>query len=172
MNKALIGVYNLLQVDGLVDIMSEGGVLVERLVAFYYLISRGVGLHYASGEDATGEVAAIRNEVDVGIERALHLRQTLPNLGHVLMIERLVYAQVVVAPAEMRCRAGLLSCTRTARNGINGHVVVDKFHGGGRQQTALSAATLCGRLGEALKSSPYVDLGSSALARVLVEVRD
>ena len=29
-----------------------------------------------------------------------------------------------------------------------------------------------GRLGEALKSSPYVDLGSSALARVLVEVRD
>ena len=30
--------------------------------------------------------------------------------------------------------------------------------------------TLCGRLGEALKSDAYVDLGSSALARVLVGV--
>ena len=36
----------------------------------------------------------------------------------------------------------------------------------------LVRATFCGRLGEALKSSPYGDLGSSALARVLVEVRD
>ena len=39
----------------------------------------------------------------------------------------------------MRCRAGLLSCTRAARNGINSHVVVDKFHGGSRQQTELYA---------------------------------
>lgn len=81
MNEALVGVYYLLQVDGLVDIMSEGGVLVERLVALYYLISRSVGLHYASGEDAAGEITAIRDEVDVGIERALHLREALPNLS-------------------------------------------------------------------------------------------
>ena len=34
------------------------------------------------------------------------------------------------------------------------------------------AGPVGGRLGEALKSSPYGDLGSSALARVLVAVRD
>ena len=153
MNEALVGVYNLLQVDGLVDIMSEGGVLVERLVAFYYLICRSVGLHYASGEDAAGEIATIRYEVDVGIERALHLREALPNLGHMLMTERFVYAQVVVAPAEMRCRTGFLSCTRAARNGVNGNVVVDKFHGGGRQQTELYAGC------EASRVSHMIGLG-------------
>ena len=139
MNEALVGIYNLLQVDGLVDIMSEQGVLVERLVALYYLVCRGVGLHYAGGEDAAGEVAAIGYEVDVCIKRALHLREALPYLGHVLMTERLIYAQVVVAPAEVGRAAGLLSCARAARNGVNGYVVVDKFHCGGRQQTELYA---------------------------------
>ena len=33
---------------------------------------------------------------------------------------------------------------------------------------SLGAGTLCGRLGEALKSSPYRDLDSNALVRVLV----
>ena len=36
--------------------------------------------------------------------------------------------------------------------------------------SVLLAATLCGRLGQALRSDTYVDLGSGALARVLVEV--
>ena len=46
----------------------------------------------------TGEVATVRDEVDGSIEIPLCLLQTLTNLWHMLMVECLVDAHVVVAP--------------------------------------------------------------------------
>ena len=98
MNQALVGIHHLLQVDSLIHIVGELGIIVELLVTCHDLLDRLVGLHYFCGEDAAGEVATVRDEVDGCIEITLCLLQTLTNLWHVLMVECLVDAHVIVAP--------------------------------------------------------------------------
>ena len=98
MNQALVGIHHLLQVDSLIDIVSKLGILVELLVTCHDFLDRLIGLHHFGSEDATGEVATVRDEVDGCIEITLCLLQTLTNLWHVLMVECLVDAHVVVAP--------------------------------------------------------------------------
>ena len=98
MNQALVGIHNLLQVDCLIHIVGELGILVELLVTCHDFLDRLVGLYHFCSEDATGEVATVRDEVDGCIEITLCLLQTLTNLWHVLMVECLVDAHVVVAP--------------------------------------------------------------------------
>ena len=78
--------------------MSEACILVECLVSLNNLLQWFVGLDDLGGEDATGKVTTIGDEVDVGIKMSLHLTQALLNLGHMLMIERLVYAHIAHAP--------------------------------------------------------------------------
>ena len=98
MNQALVGIHNLLQVDSLIHIVGELGILVELLVTCYDFLDRLIGLYHFCSEDATGEVATVRDKVDGCIEITLCLLQTLTNLWHVLMVECLVDAHVVVAP--------------------------------------------------------------------------
>ena len=78
--------------------MSEACILVECLVSLNNLLQWFVGLDDLGGEDATGKVTTIGDEVDVGIKMSLHLTQALLNLGHMLMIERLVYAHIAHTP--------------------------------------------------------------------------
>ena len=68
MHQALVGIHYLLQVDGLVHVVGEGCILVERLVDLDDLLDAGLGADYLRCEDATGEIAAIGNEVDVYLQ--------------------------------------------------------------------------------------------------------
>ena len=142
MDETLVGVDHLLQVDRLVDVVGEGCVAVEILVGCNDVFYRSVGLHHLSSEDATGEVATIRDEVDGCLELAvarelLYLTQTLAYLRHVLVLEGLVYAHVVVAPREVGGGTRLLSGTRRTRNGVHGNVVVEQAELGSWQQAQL-----------------------------------
>jgi len=98
--QCLVGVHHLLQVDGLVAVVGEGGIAVEVLVSLDDVFGRGLGLDDGSAEDAAGKVASIGDEVDRGVEVALHLAQRLAYLGQVLVRERLVDAEIVVALLE------------------------------------------------------------------------
>ena len=55
--------------------MGEGGIAVEILIGLDDILHRGGCLDDGRTEDASGEVAAIGDEVDIGIEIALHLLQ-------------------------------------------------------------------------------------------------
>ena len=72
-DKRLVGVDHLLEINGLVAVVGEGGIGIEVLVGLDDILDGGGCLHHGRTEDATGEVAAIGDEVDVGIEIALHL---------------------------------------------------------------------------------------------------
>ena len=142
MDETLVGVDHLLQVDRLVDVVGEGCVAVEILVGCHDVFYRSVGLNHLSSEDATGEVAAIRDEIEGCLELAvacklLYLTQTLAYLRHVLVLEGLVNAHVVVAPREVGGGTRLLSGTRRTRNGIHGDIVGEQTELGGGQQTQL-----------------------------------
>ena len=142
MDETLVGVDHLLQVDRLVDVVGEGCVAVEILVGCHDVFYWSIGLNHLSSEDATGEVATIRDEIDGCLELAvacelLYLTQTLAYLRHVLVLEGLVNAHVVVAPREVGSGTRLLSGTRRTRNGIHGNVVVEQAELGSGQQTQL-----------------------------------
>ena len=77
MYQGLVGVHHLLQVDGFVAVVSEGGIGIEVLVGFDDILYRSRCLHHSRTEDATGKVTTIGDEIDVGIEVALYLFQTL-----------------------------------------------------------------------------------------------
>ena len=142
MDETLVGVDHLLQVDRFVDVVGEGCVAVKVLVGCHDVFYRSVGFNHLSSEDATGEVATIRDEVDGCLELAvarklLYLTQTLAYLWHVLVLEGLVNAHVVVAPREVGGGTRLLSGTRRTRNGVHGNVVVEQAELGSRQQSQL-----------------------------------
>ena len=156
MDETLVGVDHLLQVDRLVNVVGEGCVAVEILVGCHDVFYRSVGLHHLSSEDATGEVATIRDEIDGCLELAvarklLHLTQTLAYLRHVLVLEGLVYAHVVVAPREVGGGTRLLSGTRRTRNGIHGNVVVEQAELGSGQQAQLYTCGKAAWIGNMLR---------------------
>ena len=162
MDETLVGVDHLLQVDRLVDVVGEGCVAVEILVGCHDVFYRSVGFHYLSSEDATGEVATIRDEVEGCLELAiarelLYLAKTLAYLRHMLVLEGLVNAHVVVAPREVSSGTRLLSGTRRTRYGIHGNVVVEQAELGSGQQTQLYAR------GKATWISHVLRLGDSVV---------
>ncbi len=162
MDETLVGVDHLLQVDRLVDVVGEGCIAVEILVGCNDVFYRSIGLNHLSSEDATGEVATIRDEVDGCLELAitcelLYLTQTLAYLRHVLVLEGLVNAHVIVAPREVGGGARLLSGTRRTRNGVHSNVVVEQAELGGGQKSQLYAR------GEATWISYMLRLGDSVV---------
>ena len=76
-DERLVGVHNLLEVDGLVAVVGEGGIAIEVLVGLDDVLYWGRGLDNGCAEDASREVTTIGDEVDVGIEIAL-LQFSLP----------------------------------------------------------------------------------------------
>ena len=73
MYQGLVGVYHLLQVDGFVAVVGEGSISIEVLIGFDDIFYWGWCLDDGCAEDASGEVATIGDEVDVGIEITLDL---------------------------------------------------------------------------------------------------
>ena len=156
MDETLVGVDHLLQIDRFVDVVGEGCVAVEILVGCHDVFYRSIGLNHLSSEDATGEVATIRDKIDGCLEltvarELLYLTQTLAYLRHVLVLEGLVNAHVVVAPREVGGGTRLLSSTRRARNGINGNVVVEQAELGSGQQSQLYARGKAAWIGNMLR---------------------
>ena len=73
MDKALVGVHHLLQVNLLLNHMHERiGLIILTVYLVEFLNVDGVLDHYGS-ENATGKVTAIRDEVDIGVEAALQV---------------------------------------------------------------------------------------------------
>ena len=168
MDETLVGVDHLLQVDRLVDVVGEGCVAIEILVGCHDVFYRSVGLHYLSGKDATGEVAAIRDEVEGCLELAvarelLHLAKTLAYLRHMLVLEGLVYAHIVVAPREVGGGTRLLSGTRRTRYGVHRNVVVDNSEFGSRQESELYACGKASGISHVLRlgDSVVIDFGQT-----------
>ena len=168
MDETLVGVDHLLQVDRLVDVVGGGCVAVEILVGCHDVFYRSVGLHYLSSEDATGEVATIRDEVEGCLELAiarelLYLAKTLAYLRHVLVLEGLVNAHVVVAPREVSSGTRLLSGTRRTRYGIHGNVVVEQAELGSGQQTQLYTCGKASGISHVLRlgNSIVIDFGQT-----------
>ena len=168
MDETLVGVDHLLQVDRLVDVVGEGCVAIEILVGCHDVFYRSIGLNHLCSEDATGEVATIRDEIDGCLELAvarelLYLTQTLAYLRHVLVLEGLVNAHVVVAPREMGGGTRLLSGTRRTRNGVHRNVVVDNSEFGSRQESELYACGKASGISHVLRlgNSIVIDFGQT-----------
>ena len=168
MDETLVGVDHLLQVDRLVEVVGEGCVAVEILVGCHDVFNRSVGFNHLSGEDATGKIATIRDEVDRSLEltvacELLHLAQTLAYLRHVLVLEGLVNAHVVVAPREVSSGTRLLSGTRRTRYGIHGNVVVEQAELGSGQQTQLYTCGKASGISHVLRlgNSIVIDFGQT-----------
>lgn len=138
MHQRLVSVYHLLQVNRLLAVVREGSIGVEVLVGIDDILNGGGCANDGGAEDAAREVAAIRDEVDVGIQIALNLLQRLPDFGNMLMLERLVDTEVIDTPREMCGRSGLLSGTRRACDGIHGNVLFQQIQVGGRQKGQLN----------------------------------
>ena len=112
--------------------MGEGGIAIEVAVGSLDGLDVGIGVYHLGGKDATGEVAAVGDEVDGSLEMALCLGEALAYLGDMLVAERLVYTQVVVAPGEVGGGCGLLAGTGRAGDGIDAHIAGDETQLGGR----------------------------------------
>ena len=101
MDKAFVGVDNLLQIDVLADDMREGVFGIILFIHADNLFQRHFGLYHDSGKNAAGKITTIGDEIDVRIETVLELFERLLDFGHVLVLESLVHTQVVVAPADL-----------------------------------------------------------------------
>ena len=163
MDKGLVGVDDLFQVDGLVTVVGECSVGIELLVGFDDILHWGWCLDDGCAEDASCKVATIGDKVDIGIEIALNLLQRLSDLGDVLVLEGLVDAQVVVTPREMGRGAWLLSCSSRACDGIDGYIFLEQIEIGSRQQGHLNASSETAWIGYVLGLNDIrlVDLGQA-----------
>ena len=150
MYQGLIGVHHLLQVDGLVAVMGEGGISIEVFVGFDDVLSRSLCLDDSRAENTAGKVTTVGNEVDVGIKVTLHLLDGLPDFCDVLMLEGFVDAQVVVAPREVGGGTGFLAGTRGASDGINADIFLQQVQVGGRQQCHLNGSSKATRISHML----------------------
>ena len=139
MDKAFVGVDNLLQIDVLVDDMREGVFGIILFIHADNLFQRHFGLYHDSGKDAAGKITAIRDEINVRIETVLELFERLLDFGHVLVLESLVHTQVVVAPAEVARSSRLDACTSAAGDGIHHNIAVQHQMLGKRKQAQLDA---------------------------------
>ena len=150
MDQCFVGVHYLLQVEGFVAVVGEGGITIEVLIGLDDVLYGSWRLDNGCAEDASGEVATIGDEVDVGIEITLYLLQRLADLCDVLVLEGLVDAQVVITPREVRRGAWLLSCSSRARDGIDSYIVLEQIQIGCRQQGYLYAGGKTAGIGHVL----------------------
>ena len=90
MDKAFVGVDNLLQIDVLADDMREGVFGIILFIHADNLFQCHFGLYHDSGKDAAGKITTIRDEIDVRIETVLELFERLLDFGHVLVLESFV----------------------------------------------------------------------------------
>ena len=173
MDKAFVGVDNLLQIDVLVDDMREGVFGIILFIHADNLFQRHFGLYHDSGKDAAGKITAIRDEINVRIETVLELFERLLDFGHVLVLESLVHTQVVVAPAEVARSSRLDARTCAAGDGIHHNIAVQHQMLGKRKQAQLDAGGEAAGVGNMLcrAGGTAVQLGK-AVDEVMVVALD
>ena len=121
--------------------VGEGSAGIELLVGFDDILHWGWCLDDGCAEDASRKVATIGDKVYIGIEIALNLFQRLTDLSDVLVLERLVDAQVVVAPREVGRGPWLLTSACRTCDGIDGYIFFQQIEIGSRQQGHLNASS-------------------------------
>ena len=67
MHQTLVGVHHLLQIQRFVAVVRKGGIGIEVLVSLDNLVGGGLRSDDLRAENATGEVAAIGDEVDIDV---------------------------------------------------------------------------------------------------------
>ena len=102
--EAFVGVDNLLQVGHLVGEERKVVVVVIRVVQVFEQLYFDGAVEVERSENTSGEIPSDRNEIDGSRETVLQFGEALPYLGQMLMGERLVNGNIVVAPTEMRGR--------------------------------------------------------------------
>ena len=75
MDKALVGVYHLFQVNVLFYDMRERVFGIILFIDSFNLLQTYLGFHHEGGEYATGEVTAVGDEINFGVETVLQLFQ-------------------------------------------------------------------------------------------------
>ena len=131
--------------------MGEGCIFIEVFVCLNHILYWCRRLDDCCAEDATGKVATVGDEVDIGIKITLNLLQTLTNLSDVLVLEGLIDAQVVVAPREMGCCAWLLTSASRTCDGINCDILFQQVEIGCWQQRYLYTSGETARIGYMLR---------------------
>ena len=126
---------------------------VFGIIVFIHLHDFGqfyLRLYDCSGENASGEVAAVRDERNICIEAVLQLLQRLAYFRKVLVRKRLVNAQVVVPPTEMRSRSRFYSSSRTSGYGVYNDITFQHQMFCQGQQPQLNAGGETSRIGNVL----------------------
>ena len=169
-DEALVGVDYLLQVDVLVHDVRERILGIVFFVHAADLLECYLGLYDNGGEDAAGEVTTIGDEVDFGVEAVLELAERLLDFGHVLVLEGLVDADVVVAPAEVARGARLDARACAACDGVHHDVVVQHQVLGQGEKAQLDAGGKAAGVGHVLgrAGGAAVQLGQAVDEVVIV----
>ena len=180
MQQRLVRIDHLLQIDVVRNGMREGrgGVVVGIEPAG--LLLRKVAARVDAGQDAAGEVAAHRHEVDLAVERRFEMPQVAADFEQVLVREGLVDREVRRAPAEVGRRRGFHPRAGRARDGRDVHVVLQQPRGRQRQQRQLDRRGEAPRVGDAprladavaLPLRKSVDESVVLVAEVLRQVND
>ena len=125
LHESFVGVDHLFEVYAGGMHEGEGCVFVEIIVQGAYFIGTHVGKAYSGcDENSTREIASHRNETQFGVAAWLEVGKRHAYFLEVLVIERLVYRQVVVSPAEMCCGTGLYACSGRTGDAGDCHVAV------------------------------------------------
>ena len=170
--EAFVGVYHLLQVNRDIHDVCERIALIITLVQLIQRLDVEVTFHYYCREYSACETATVGNEVNLSAVVGLQLLDALDYLGQVLMLERLVYAHVVIPPAEMCSSLWLDTCTGAAGDGIYRYVTLEQMLLCQRQQTKLNACGKATRVGNvsALACVAAVQLGQAIYEIMVVSL--
>ena len=119
--------------------MGERVALIVVDIELLYLLDVEVALDNECREYAACKVATIGDKVDRTVEVGLQLLHALHDFGHMLMLERLVDAHVVVAPAEVCSCRRLHTCTCRTCDSIHRDVAVEQMMLCKRKESQLYA---------------------------------
>ena len=150
-DEAFVRVHDLLQVRVLARNEGERVVAIILLVEAHDFFQLNLAVQIRRGEDAAREAAAHRDEVDAAPEAVLQLPEALSYLRQMLVRERLVDRDVVVAPAIMRRGGRLHARTRRAGNRVHVQVGVQHQMLGQREETQLDTRGEATGVGDMLR---------------------
>ena len=119
MDEAFVGVDDLLEVDGAPGIVDEGGFAIEIAIVGLDFFQCALAAHHHGGEQATGEVGTIGDEVNLAVEVGLELTDGLHDFGDVFMFEGLEDAHIARTPGEMRRGRRLYAGSRATDKGVH-----------------------------------------------------
>ena len=117
LHHRLVGVDRLFEVDRPIGHEGEGRIRIKVAVQCLGLLLPKVAVGVDAGQNAAGEVAAHRHEVDFGRRAPLHRAERAADLREVLVREGLVDRDVVRPPAEMGRGRRFHPRTRRTRDG-------------------------------------------------------